>query len=183
MRVEGSSVPGLERVFTEAFTIGRGIQATLHVDSGRVSRIHAEVLLEAGQWVLHDAGSTNGTYCEGERVDELPLVGEVVVRLGRDGPAVHFKVREAIAPRHEETAVTEEVALEDSEARTNAGRTSRITSPERGWTATPDSSSEPVTGSERSPQNGTGEPAKASVSQVSGATSRRKPTAPSGSGR
>ncbi len=84
----------MERTFTEPFTIGRGLQATLHVDSGRVSRIHAEVVFEEG-WVLRDAGSTNGVYCDGERIESVPLVGEVVVRLGRDGPAVHFQVAEA----------------------------------------------------------------------------------------
>lgn len=85
-------MPGVERAFTEPFTIGRGMQATLHVDSGRVSRIHAEVTFEDGRWVLHDAGSTNGTYYDGDRIDTVPLVGAMVVRLGREGPAVYFDV-------------------------------------------------------------------------------------------
>ena len=85
-------MPGVERSFTEPFTIGRGMQATLHVDSGRVSRIHAEVAFENGRWVLHDAGSTNGTYFDGERIDAVPLEGAMVVRLGREGPAVYFDV-------------------------------------------------------------------------------------------
>lgn len=126
-------MPGLERVFTETFTIGRGIQATLHVDSGRVSRIHAEVLLEEGQWVLRDAGSTNGTYSEGERIEVLPLVGEGVIRLGRDGPAVHFKVQET-APMQQEEAVTENVQLETIEAKAGDHRTGRATSLDLGWT-------------------------------------------------
>jgi hypothetical protein len=92
VRVEGSSLPGVERAFTESFTIGRGMQATLHVDSGRVSRIHAEATFEGGRWVLRDAGSTNGTYFDGERIDTVPLEGSMVVRLGREGPAVYFDV-------------------------------------------------------------------------------------------
>ena len=91
-RVEGSSLPGMERLFTEPFTIGRGMQATLHVDSGRVSRIHAEVVFEDGGWVLRDAGSTNGTYFDGERIESVPLEGDMVVRLGREGPTLYLSV-------------------------------------------------------------------------------------------
>lgn len=82
----------MERLFTEPFTIGRGMQATLHVDSGRVSRIHAEVVFEDGGWVLRDADSTNGTYIDGERIDSVPLEGDMVVRLGREGPTLYLSV-------------------------------------------------------------------------------------------
>ncbi len=162
-------MPGLERVFTDSFTIGRGIQATLHVDSGRVSRIHAEVLLEDGQWVLRDAGSTNGTYCDGERVDHLPLDGEVVIRLGRDGPAVHFKVRDRALEVQAKAAVTEEVPLEALSDEAEGDRTGRITSLDRGWMGTPELTA--PSGAERPhdqpAQNGKkAEEPKASVSQV-----------------
>src|SRR6056297_2565215 len=82
----------MERIFTEPFTIGRGMQATLHVDSGRVSRIHVEVVFEDGGWVLRDAGSTNGTYFDGERIESVPLEGDMVVRLGREGPTLYLSV-------------------------------------------------------------------------------------------
>lgn len=84
----------MERAFTEPFTIGRGIQATLHVDSGRVSRLHAEVVYEGGGWVLRDAGSTNGTYHEGQRVTQVALGAETTVRLGQEGPFVYLSVTE-----------------------------------------------------------------------------------------
>ncbi|MEM1043064.1 MAG: FHA domain-containing protein [Bacteroidota bacterium] len=85
----------MERAYTEPFTIGRGIQATLHVDSGRVSRLHAEVVYEDGGWVLRDAGSTNGTYYNEQRVERVPLAGgETAVRLGREGPFVYLAVAE-----------------------------------------------------------------------------------------
>ena len=121
----------MERVFTDTFTIGRGIQATLHVDSGRVSRIHAEVLLEGEQWVLCDAGSTNGTYCDGKRVERMPLAGEVVIRLGRDGPAVHFKVQERAALQQSPTDVTQEVPVEPDG---NGDKVGRATSLDLQWT-------------------------------------------------
>ncbi|MEP0548471.1 MAG: FHA domain-containing protein [Rhodothermales bacterium] len=169
-------MPGLERAFTEAFTIGRGIQATLHVDSGRVSRIHAEVLLEDSQWVLRDAGSTNGTYCDGERIDEMPLAGEIVVRLGRDGPAVHFKVQDRAPVRESaETAVTEEAPIEILEEKAEADRIGRRTSPDRGWmgAGVPEelAPSVPSAGASAPQQNGgpassKAKDPKASVSQV-----------------
>ncbi len=83
----------MERAYTEPFTIGRGMQATLHVDSGRVSRLHAEVVFEDGGWVLRDAGSTNGTYHNDQRVERVPLgSGETAVRLGREGPFVYLAI-------------------------------------------------------------------------------------------
>ncbi len=91
-------MPGLERAFTEPFTIGRGIRATLHVASGRVSRFHAEVLFEGGGWVLRDAGSTNGTYHDGRRVERVPLADETVVRLGQEGPLLYLSVGAAPVP-------------------------------------------------------------------------------------
>ncbi len=97
-RVEGSSVPGPERAFAEDFTIGRGMQATVYVDSGRVSRLHAEVTFEDGAWVLRDVGSTNGTYHAGARVERLVLSGETAVRLGREGPFVYLSVESGGAP-------------------------------------------------------------------------------------
>ncbi len=99
----------MERVFTEPFNIGRGMQATLHIDSGRVSRIHVEVIEEGGAWVLRDAGSTNGTYHNGERVERVSLSGETTVRLGKDGPFVYLSVdaplRAGISESQEERAV------------------------------------------------------------------------------
>lgn len=133
VRVEGSSVPGMERVFTDSFTIGRGIQATLHVDSGRVSRIHAEILLEGSQWVLRDAGSTNGTYYEGERVEKLPLVGDMVVRLGRDGPAVHFNVPNRASVHEASAAVPNQVPRDIVADKTEADHSGGITALGRGW--------------------------------------------------
>ncbi len=92
VRVEGSSVPGTERAFAEPFTIGRGLQAAVHVDSGRVSRLHAEVAFEDGAWVLRDAGSTNGTYHDGSRVERVVLGADTAVRLGREGPYLRLAV-------------------------------------------------------------------------------------------
>lgn len=98
VRIEGTSIPNAERTFTERFSIGRGMQATLLVDSGRVSRVHVEVAREDGRWVLRDAESTNGTYHNGARIERVELGAETTVRLGKEGPFVYLSVDAAPKP-------------------------------------------------------------------------------------
>ena len=52
--------------------IGRGTDVDLRVDDPGVSRHHVEILL-GREVVLRDLGSTNGTYLNGDRVDETVL--------------------------------------------------------------------------------------------------------------
>jgi hypothetical protein len=122
----------MERSFTEPFTIGRGMQATLHVDSGRVSRIHAEVVFSGGAWLLRDAGSTNGTYHDGERIETIQLEGDVVVRLGREGPTVYLSVDPTAAEgTGRATAVSENTPFLSSFSEPSAAEDGDATSPQR----------------------------------------------------
>ncbi|ANP50239.1 hypothetical protein J2Z21_001034 [Streptomyces griseochromogenes] len=57
--------------------IGRDPASGLRLNHETVSRVHAELRLQAGMWILRDLGSTNGTTVNGRRV-----VGAVVVREG-----------------------------------------------------------------------------------------------------
>ena len=41
--------------------IGRGEEATIYIDEPLISRVHAEIACEDGQFVLRDLGSTNLT--------------------------------------------------------------------------------------------------------------------------
>ena len=59
------------------FTIGRADGCNLVLSSLAVSRLHAELRLEDGRWLLADLGSTNGTRLNGWRID-----GPVEVRPG-----------------------------------------------------------------------------------------------------
>ena len=51
-----------------SFTIGRDAACDLVLSDMSVSRTHAGLRLEAGGWLLSDAGSTNGTRLNGWRV-------------------------------------------------------------------------------------------------------------------
>lgn len=51
------------------FIIGRGHGCNLVLSSMAVSRLHAELRLEDGRWLLADLGSTNGTRLNGWRID------------------------------------------------------------------------------------------------------------------
>jgi len=53
--------------------MGRDELADLQIDSGRVSRQHAAISRDGKIYRIRDLGSTNGTFVNGVRIDELPL--------------------------------------------------------------------------------------------------------------
>ncbi|MDQ3956495.1 MAG: FHA domain-containing protein, partial [Actinomycetota bacterium] len=53
----------------ERMTIGRNPSATISLADLTVSREHAEVFHEDGEWFVTDAGSTNGTFVGGRRLE------------------------------------------------------------------------------------------------------------------
>ncbi len=62
------------------FTIGRSETADLPIDSSRVSRQHVSILREGDDFRVRDLGSTNGTFLNGQRIDEEALVdGDLLV--------------------------------------------------------------------------------------------------------
>jgi hypothetical protein len=62
--------------------IGRGPDNDLVVPDVRVSRYHAVIEPASGGWVLRDLQSTNGTFLDGEKVDEAHLDGPAEISLG-----------------------------------------------------------------------------------------------------
>jgi EAL domain-containing protein (putative c-di-GMP-specific phosphodiesterase class I) len=55
------------------FTIGRKEAVDLRIDSSRVSREHARIVKENGNYRIVDLGSTNGTFVNGNRIEDSPL--------------------------------------------------------------------------------------------------------------
>ena len=82
--VLGERVVSVERM---PFTIGRRETNDLRLGGSEVSREHAEILGDAGRYMLRDKASRYGTFVNGEPVTECELKTGDRVRLGRGGGA------------------------------------------------------------------------------------------------
>lgn len=70
-------------VHNDIVTIGRGNDSEIFLDDVTVSRRHAELLHGASGWVLRDQHSLNGTYVNGNRMDEARLSNGDKVQIGK----------------------------------------------------------------------------------------------------
>ncbi|MGM9998471.1 MAG: FHA domain-containing protein [Candidatus Bruticola sp.] len=66
----------------EQIIIGRDIASDILLCNDSISRRHAEVVRSAEGWRVRDLGSSNGTFVNGQRVDEVFLVEGDVITLG-----------------------------------------------------------------------------------------------------
>lgn len=80
------------RVRGDRFTIGRQEGLDLRIPFSTVSRRHCEVVIENGEVVVRDLGSSNGTFLNDVRIQETTLapgdrltVGPVVLTIQIDG--------------------------------------------------------------------------------------------------
>ncbi|MBO8188398.1 FHA domain-containing protein [Streptomyces spirodelae] len=77
---------------SRAYTLGRDPQGDVVIEDARVSWRHATVRWGGRAWVIEDHGSTNGTYVQGRRIQQLELAPGMSVHLGNatDGPHLGF---------------------------------------------------------------------------------------------
>jgi pSer/pThr/pTyr-binding forkhead associated (FHA) protein len=96
LRVSVESAPGERRdfEFRESFRIGRIDECGLCIRNEYVSRNHAEVVFENGQWCIRDLGSANGIFVGVERTQAVPIGPKTTVRLGIEGPLLTFEVEQ-----------------------------------------------------------------------------------------
>jgi pSer/pThr/pTyr-binding forkhead associated (FHA) protein len=65
-------------------TAGRNPESTVFLDDITVSRKHAVIERRpGGEWFVRDVGSLNGTYVNGEQVDETKLASGDEVQVGK----------------------------------------------------------------------------------------------------
>ncbi len=67
----------------EQVTIGRHPDATIFLDDVTVSRNHAIVKREGGEWVIVDEGSLNGTYVNRRRGERTVLSDGDEIQIGK----------------------------------------------------------------------------------------------------
>ncbi|MCH2123618.1 MAG: serine/threonine-protein kinase [Pirellulaceae bacterium] len=76
---KGDTFPLAENAST---VIGRGEGSDIRMKDPRVSRIHCQLHVENNRVVLADAGSSGGTFVNGERVTQRELVETMVFQIG-----------------------------------------------------------------------------------------------------
>ena len=69
----GASVGEMYKIEVEKTVIGRGQNAQIRLLDDGISREHAQLVIQGEHVVLEDLGSTNGTYCNGLKVDRKEL--------------------------------------------------------------------------------------------------------------
>jgi membrane-bound lytic murein transglycosylase D len=92
VRVQQGTTWSDERRFTGTFRIGRDQECELSVAERAVSKVHAEVRCEEGQWWIVDLQSRNGTYLDGERIERASMPSSCKVELGQGGPILWISV-------------------------------------------------------------------------------------------
>lgn len=84
--------------FNGSFLIGRTSDCDVAIKDEFVSRAHARVLYENGQWWVRDLQSANGIFVNEQRVEMAPVRDGLTFRLGIRGPFVHLEVDRPAPP-------------------------------------------------------------------------------------
>ncbi len=99
MRAVFTHIAGLKRgqrviIEDESISVGRAPSSALTFAPAdtRASAHHAEIEVDGGNYVLRDAGSTNGTFLNGRRVTTARLKPGDVIEFGTGGPQVQFDI-------------------------------------------------------------------------------------------
>jgi pSer/pThr/pTyr-binding forkhead associated (FHA) protein len=64
-------------------TVGRHPNADIFLDDVTVSRRHAEFLRDGAKFSVRDLASLNGTYFDGQRIDEVQVTDGAEVQIGK----------------------------------------------------------------------------------------------------
>ncbi|UCN12721.1 MULTISPECIES: FHA domain-containing protein [Mycobacteriaceae] len=113
-------------------TLGRDQSATIHIPDSRISRRHLLLEPRADGWHAVDT-SSNGTYLDGEPIEDILITGTTRVNLGDpEGIPVHIDLAQdssappAISPDTTDVAGSAELLDEDDDLHDDADETDPI---------------------------------------------------------
>ncbi|MDJ0674611.1 MAG: FHA domain-containing protein [Calothrix sp. MO_167.B42] len=94
--------------------IGRSTDNDVVLYSAVVSRRHVELRKVNDNWEIVSLGA-NGTFLNGEQIQQIPLSDRIVLRLARSGPQIQIRlgiltleeIRESISEHYSQAASTE----------------------------------------------------------------------------
>ncbi len=82
--VEGTNTGTIIDLHGTSMTIGRGMDATIHLDDDYASNRHARLASSGNHWFVEDLGSTNGTYIGAHRISQPTAVSVGTrIRIGK----------------------------------------------------------------------------------------------------
>ncbi|PIV27072.1 MAG: DUF2662 domain-containing protein, partial [Anaerolineae bacterium CG03_land_8_20_14_0_80_58_20] len=64
----GPTVGALYPLEADSISIGRDASNGIQINDAEISRRHARLQFQGGKYVIEDAGSTNGTHVNGQRI-------------------------------------------------------------------------------------------------------------------
>ena len=94
VKIEKGNSVQKEFYFEKTFTIGRSEECSIMIDEGVVSRVHVEVIFDGKKWWISDKHSSNGTFLNGKKIENLELKATTTLELGNNGPVLLFSFEE-----------------------------------------------------------------------------------------
>ena len=94
VKIEKGNCPQKEFYFDKTFTIGRSEDCSITIDEGVVSRVHVEVIFDGEKWWVSDKHSSNGTFLNGKKIENIELKATTTLELGNNGPVLIFSFEE-----------------------------------------------------------------------------------------
>lgn len=109
--------------------IGRTLPAQIRIIANAISRTHLRIEPAADRWVLSDAGTRNGTFLDGERIDSVPLalsLGQTVTVCMGAADGIAVCVRAVEAPADTATSGAEVASQTDDDDGEGGSRTEAV---------------------------------------------------------
>ena len=78
--------------YVHSLVIGRHESCHIRMSADVISKRHAEIYPEQNQWFVRDLESTNGTFLNGERIQNAPVPEKAEIKIAHDGPVLRVEL-------------------------------------------------------------------------------------------